>query len=206
MKYRIARCTVWAASLCLLSSVAVAQVAYELVSDQSEVTVDGTSNRSDWTVTASEVACEADLNVEGETVTPVSLSLTVPSAQMVSGRSTIMDRLMHGALDVDEHPEITYQLTSATPVDDGDDDPNTFTLETTGDLTLAGVTKSIDMTVEGQKMEDGHVTFSGSHALAMTDYEIDPPTAMFGALRTGDEVTVNFNTTLKPADASQSGG
>ena len=30
----------------------------------------------------------------------------------------------------------------------------------------------------------------------MTDYGVDPPTAMFGMLKTGDAITINFETTF----------
>jgi hypothetical protein len=31
----------------------------------------------------------------------------------------------------------------------------------------------------------------------MTDFNVDPPTAMMGALTVGNDVTVNFDVTLK---------
>jgi hypothetical protein len=37
----------------------------------------------------------------------------------------------------------------------------------------------------------------------MTDFALKPPTAMFGALRTGDEVVVNFDVVATQAAANQ---
>jgi len=34
----------------------------------------------------------------------------------------------------------------------------------------------------------------------MSDYGMQPPTAMFGALRTGDDVTVHFDVAFVPAE------
>ena len=34
--------------------------------------------------------------------------------------------------------------------------------------------------------------FTGSIKIVMSDYGIEPPVAMFGTLKTGDEVTIDF--------------
>ena len=106
-----------------------------------------------------------------------------------------MDRLMYDALLVEEHPQITYELISATP---GAASGNTFTLQTKGRLTLAGATKEIDMAVQGEKLANGQVRFQGQHELLQSDYGVKPPSAMFGALRTADKVTVKFDVVVAP--------
>lgn len=153
---------------------------------ESKVWVDGTSTRSDWTVTAAEV--DAELALESGSSVPTLARIVVPSSKIESNESTIMDRLMHDALKVEEHPTITYELVEATP---SDNDPTL--LKTTGRLTLGGVTRELAMDVKGEVAEDGTARFTGSTPLKMTDYGLTPPTAMFGALRTGDDVTVSFD-------------
>src|SRR5690554_7280057 len=65
------------------------------------------------------------------------------------------------------------------------------------DLTLAGVTRQIQMDVNVEETSEG-IRYTGSVPLKMSDFEIRPPTAMFGALRTGDEVTVGFDVVFVP--------
>ena len=36
----------------------------------------------------------------------------------------------------------------------------------------------------------------GAQQVKMTDYGVDPPTALFGVLKTGDAITISFNTTF----------
>ena len=159
------------------------------LSPESKIWIDGTSNKSDWTVEATALSGEFTF---GESASDVqAATITVPAAEIVSNRSTIMDRLMHKALMVNEHPEITYVLTASEPVPGTNG--GTFTLNTTGELTIAGVTNEIEMVVEGVPQDDGTVRFTGAYTLLMTDYSVKPPTAMFGALHTGNEVTVNVD-------------
>ena len=49
------------------------------------------------------------------------------------------------------------------------------------------------MNVRGEKLANGQVRLQGEHPLLMTDYGLTPPSAMFGALRTADKVTVKFD-------------
>jgi hypothetical protein len=43
---------------------------------------------------------------------------------------------------------------------------------------------------------DGTIQFEGSKTINMTEFGMVPPTAMFGSLKTGEEITVNFKVTL----------
>jgi len=53
------------------------------------------------------------------------------------------------------------------------------------------------LTAEGT-MQDGTIRFEGSHTMLQTDFGVDPPTALLGRLKTGDEVTVRFVVTATP--------
>jgi hypothetical protein len=46
--------------------------------------------------------------------------------------------------------------------------------------------------VAATRMPDGSVKATGVVPILMTDYGIQPPTAIFGRLKTGNEVKVNF--------------
>jgi polyisoprenoid-binding protein YceI len=110
-----------------------------------------------------------------------------------------MDRLMHDALMVDEHPGITYELTSAEPAGATATD-GTFVLNTTGELSLTGTTRDVQIDVTGTRLADGKIRFTGSHAMKMSDYGMAAPTAMFGQLRTGDDITIHFDIVAGPAE------
>ncbi|MEM8548697.1 MAG: YceI family protein [Pseudomonadota bacterium] len=177
-------------SILFLPAALHAQVTLSIL-PESQITVDGTSNKSDWTVTAQ--AFEGSITVndgyaDGPEVSAVALNVT--AKEMKSGRSTIMDRLMWKTLNATQHANITYALTAAEVVAQTDEG---YTLNTMGELTLSGETKEIQMEVIGSMGDDGQMHFVGQYPLLLTDYGMTPPTAMFGALRTGDEVIVKFD-------------
>jgi len=152
----------------------------------SSLTVFGTSSLHDWEIEAEEFNSNADLAVTDNGVQIKSLSFTVPVKGLKSGKSA-MDDNTYKALKAKDHPTIKYQLKEATPSGDK--------TQTKGMLTIAGVTKTVDMVVE-TKTNNG-VQFSGSITFNMTDYGVEPPTALFGTIKTGDEITVKFKVNYK---------
>lgn len=155
------------------------------LSEGSELWIDGTSNRDDWTVYSQEMSAVAG-EIDG--TVPGAMQLTVTANMIKSQKSTIMDRLMYEALKVNEHPTITYEMIEAVPSEDDES-----VLRTTGELTLAGVTNEVEMDVQVERLDDGSIRYTGNTPLKLTNYGMRPPTAMFGALRTGDDVTVHFD-------------
>ena len=161
----------------------------------SRVWVDGTSNKSDWSVAAGEVSGFVQLQLKADQLEVSAGSFTVSAAKLASEQGVIMDRLMHGALKSDEHPDIVYQLgrATATPAAGG-----TYALATEGRVTIAGVTREIAQTVSAERLPDGTLRFKGSQPVLMSEHGMKPPTAMFGTLRTGNRVVVHFELLVKP--------
>ena len=158
----------------------LAQVAYT-ISEESTVVVNGASNKSDWSVKAEAIEGTVEL-AEG---VPTAAQFVIPVAKLKSGRSLIMDRLMRGAFEADENPNIMFNMTSAA-ASEGD----AFDVE--GELNMAGVTKPVTIRLIRTQDEAGLYTFTGESELNMRDYEMDPPSAMFGALLTKPEVVIQF--------------
>jgi hypothetical protein len=61
---------------------------------------------------------------------------------------------------------------------------------------VAGTTRRVEVTAQGQPLGGGRYRFTGSVPIVMSQFGIDPPTAMLGAMRTGDRVTVHYNVIL----------
>ena len=180
-------------SLCILiafagAGVSAAQSTELALGPDSKLWIDGTSNKSDWTVTATDISGNLLLNEDGY---PSQATVVVTAETIESNKSKIMDRLMYRALKVQAHPDITYTLTASDP-------PMSDSVMTTGEVRVAGVTRSASMHVLMESREDGTVRVVGSHPMKMTDHGMKPPTAMFGALHTGNEVTVHFDVVFVP--------
>ncbi len=193
---------IWIFRLLLICLVLVAPVYAQTTEyvfvPESSVYVDGTSNSTpEWRVYATEI--EGGITVSSDDPSVVqSVRLVVPANMMKSRKSPIMDRGMYDALQVKEHPNIIYELTSTADLVMTSD--TTFTLSATGNLTIGPQTNEVSFPVEGTLKSDGSVHFKGSYTLLMTDYGLKPPSLMFGSLRTGNEVVVTAELIASPAN------
>src|SRR5690625_433605 len=66
-------------------------------------------------------------------------------------------------------------------------------LEVEGVLTVAGTSRTITFHAEGAVLDEKRVRVRGHKEILMTDYNIEPPTALLGVVRAQDELTVYFD-------------
>ncbi|MGV3771316.1 MAG: YceI family protein [Verrucomicrobiales bacterium] len=188
-------------ALFLMASVAVQAepVRYE-ARPGSKMKLDGTSTVHDWTVETkiiggyiefkSDAPLSNDQSADQLKVAP-AVEVNIPVKSLKSGKQ-LMDDVMHDAMKVKDHPKIAYQLKEMTPkADRKAGDPLVFNAK--GDLTVAGVTKPVNMDVtlvpEGDKLKA-----VGTAKIKMTDFGIKPPAPAvgLGLIKTGDDVTISF--------------
>lgn len=153
--------------------------------------VNGTSTFHDWEMKATNGTCTADLTFsdKGQLTGIPALSYTVAAESLKSDHSG-MDANAYKTLKTKKNPNITYKQTSATIGADG-------TIKAQGQLTIAGVTKTVDLTGKSTAANGGKtVVIKGTEALKMTDFSMDPPSFMMGAMKTGNDVTITFELTL----------
>jgi len=157
--------------------------------------IKGTSNLHDWQSTANEVRADGSVSIAAGVLKSInSLSVEIPVKTIKSTKGSIMDNKTYDALKANSNPNIQYKLENVTDLNSR---AGAYDINTTGYLTIAGVTQKIDMYVQGKVGGDGSITFSGSKKLKMTDYKIKPPTALMGTMTTGDEIEIVFQVTLK---------
>ena len=70
---------------------------------------------------------------------------------------------------------------------------NTYNVKATGNLMIAGSKKDIQLQFS-LKADSNKLLLSGLHEINMTNFGIEAPTAMFGTIKTGDKVTIKFET------------
>lgn len=172
----------------------------------SKVTVSGTSTLHDWHVEGPRIEGRVTVSaafLAGETADAPTVEARIPVTSLRSGKKK-MDELMHDALAAAAHPAIEYRLTAATLT--GGAGGGKLEIATRGRLTIAGETREVPMAVEVTRQADGRLLVRGSVPLTMTDFGVEPPTAMLGTVRSGDRVTVGFEWTLAPAPAATGGG
>jgi polyisoprenoid-binding protein YceI len=166
----------------------------------SKVKLEGTSTVHDWTVESgiisgyiefeSEVPLDPALPNTELKVTP-KVEVTIPVSSLKSGKK-LMDEIMHDNLKIKENPRIKYVLKEMKPREHKAGEP--FQFDTKGELTVAGVTKPIDMVVTLTPMAAGKLKATGSKDLKMTDFGMKPPAPSIGLglIKTADEVKVSF--------------
>jgi len=188
------------ALLALTATVARAQTARVSVAPDSKLWIDGTSNLHEWSCKATSLEADVELDAAAAaqvaTAAPkalkkVDVKIPVKSLHCNHGG---MDGNVYKALKADDAPEISYIMATFEVVPGEVKD--SFTLKTVGSLTIAGKENKIAMDVIANRLPDGTVKATGMVPIKMTDFGIKPPTAIFGRLKTGDEVKVNFELTV----------
>jgi polyisoprenoid-binding protein YceI len=183
--------------LAVLATTAAAQeTARVTVAPESKLWIEGTSNLHGWSCKAEQLDAAIELDAAAAAQVSVAppkalkkVEVKVPVRSLKCGHGAMDDNL-YKALNADAASDISYILATFEAVPGETKD--TFTLKTVGSLTIAGKENKITMDVVATRLGDGSVKATGMVPIKMTDYGIKPPTAIFGRLKTGDEVKVNF--------------
>jgi len=159
-------------------------------SGTSTVMIAGTSTMHDWTMTSTGADYNAtfEFNADG---TPAKLNMvtfTIPSESLKS-KEKAMDKNAYKSLNTDKYKDITFKLTSSKITGK--------TISCNGNLTISGTTRPVDVDVTWE-MKNGNLVCKGAKKIKMTDFKVEPPSFMFGTIKTGDEITVSFDVTLAP--------
>ncbi|MEL1246726.1 YceI family protein [Flavobacterium helocola] len=164
----------------------------KVVLAESKLVVDGTSNVHDWTIEAKAMSGKASVTLDaGDLKAIKSLDFSVEVEQLKSGKSG-MDKNTFKALKSTSHKNITFKLVKVIKITTISD--NNYTIETQGDLTIAGVTKRINQSFT-TKLIGKKMVFTGKQKIDMTVYGVEPPKALMGTIKTGKDVTVDFKVT-----------
>lgn len=153
-----------------------------------EFYVSGSSTLHDWKATVGTVTdYPATLKVGKDAVEGFAFKADV--ASMDGGRGSAMNNKIYKALKSETHPQITFEQKTAAAIKALPG--GQFKLTSTGILSIGGVEKTVSVEVMGTK-KDGKLVFQGSKPLKLSEFEIEPPSAMFGQIQTHDDVTVHF--------------
>jgi polyisoprenoid-binding protein YceI len=155
----------------------------------SKLWIEGTSTIHDWTCEVGSFTGNIEIVREGNTLQSISaVDLAVPVTAIECHNKTMVKKAQQ-ALKAETSPTIQFALNSATiqPAASG-----SFAVQALGRLTLAGVTHEVTMTLNAKSDSSGF-RFEGQVPIQMSQYNVDPPTAMLGTLKTGNEVVVHFN-------------
>lgn len=167
----------------------MAQVTYTQAN--TKLTVAGTSTMHDWTMTSSGATCTAvfEVNDKAKPNRLTILSMSLPAESLKSGK-TAMDKNAYTALKTDKNKTISFNLVNAVITSN--------TIKCTGKLNIAGATKETEIEATFTVLADNSIQVTGAKKIKMTEYSMEPPSFMFGSVKTGDEITISFDFVLTP--------
>jgi hypothetical protein len=164
----------------------------------SRITIAGTSNIHAYSATStaarlvrSQVVAASGPSFWDDAIAPGSLEafeLAVPAATLTSGKDGL-DKNMHKALKVADHPDITFRVVASRV----GTVPGALAVD--GRLSIAGVERDVTLAITPRR-EGSTLTLTGQVDLMMTDFGITPPKAMLGMLKTDPKVTLTFEAVL----------
>lgn len=181
------RTTLTLALMLCMSLALSAQGLYQL-SGKPELKVFGGSTLHDWEMVATAASGKAELTIDGQSIKAIPMAeVTMKATALKSGKGQ-MDELAYKALKADKNPNIHFKLTSYKNLGGNK-------ASVTGNLTIAGTTKPITFQVL-YLVKGEAVKIEGDTSFKMTDFNMTPPTAVFGTIKTEDKVKVSFKMNL----------
>jgi polyisoprenoid-binding protein YceI len=188
MKRNILVIALTAALFILMSNMGLAQVMKVKV---NRMTVQGSSTLHEWESQITKADWKGAFQMNAVALADVrNVEVKIPVESIKSTKGKMMDSKTYDAFNYEKYPFIVYTLSSAK-VNEANG-----TIEAKGTLSMAGVTKPLDLVAKYKILPGGEVQVTLSKKLKMTDFSMEPPTAMMGTIKVGDEVTVNFDITV----------
>jgi len=145
----------------------------------------GTSNLHDWTATINSLGGTCS-STQSEIT---KINLTIDATTLKSSNGKIMDNVMLDALKTNDYPKIYLKSSSFKLMFENN---GISKYSGIGTMTIAGVSKTISITTFHKILQNGNFEVSGSVNILMTDYGIEPPTALFGTITTANEVNISY--------------
>jgi hypothetical protein len=190
-KHLLCKNAILIATCCVIATSAPAQVTFR--SQATNITLSGTSNRYDWEMMAVKGYSFAAVHIDpaGGITGLTALYFAVLAKDLKSKNNKQRDNDTYKALRADRHPGISFVLSTATITANGN---NSYRFICRGKMTVAGITRETTLLANGKYYPGGKIfNVSGVQQMKMTDYNIMPPVAVMGAIRTNNEISISYN-------------
>ncbi|WP_288343082.1 YceI family protein [uncultured Roseivirga sp.] len=175
-------------ALLLISTGMQAQKTVNLKPDAQEYVVKGTSTLHDWHMTSNEAKGFVTVSMIDGVPNFTGSEITLLAETLKSGKKG-MDKNAYKALKTDEYESIEFVLNHCTM-------ESAVLGKATAELTIAGFSRDVIFDIQVEQSGNAF-TVKGTTDFHLTDFQIDPPTALMGTIKTGDEVTIEFKATFQ---------
>lgn len=115
------------------------------------------------------------ITIDGTSITAAELTADLTTLKSDDDRRD--GQLKRQALETGQFPSASFKLTSPVDLGSAPAEGATVDVTVTGDLTLHGVTKSVQLPLQA-RLAGGVVTVAGSIPITFADFSITPPSSM----------------------------
>jgi len=169
-------------------------------SEESKLWIEGRSNVNEFECEANKYSGEATIYDEQEEDSAfvqsvqerLSLQVDIRVDGFECGKNK-MNRDLRDALKSDNFPEITFLFDSAELIEMPKHPNDPFLVDVKGSLTVAGETRDIHFETRAYYLDIDKVRAIGNTTIRMSDFNVEPPTALLGLIQADDELTVKFD-------------
>ena len=177
-----------------ITAESVSQTSYILNPESSKVTILGTSSLHDWEMEVRDIDFSTTVLIDGEVISGIQDTYFSCTTTSIVSDYKLMDKKTYEALKAEEFSSIEFKMINGKiSLITG----NEFSGTATGYLSIAGKTKEVNVPFSGNLLKDGQLDLEGKVNLKMSEFDIDPPKAMAGTLKTGDEVSIVYSLKLE---------
>jgi polyisoprenoid-binding protein YceI len=136
----------------------------------------------------------ATIAASGGGLSVTTAEFSVDMTTIASDRQMRDNRLRRDGIETDAFPTSTFKLTAPVALPAGAASGSQFSVTLHGDLTLHGVTKTVDIPAAAQ-LNGGVIQILGSLTFPFSDYAINPPNVA-GFVTVEDSGTLEFQVNL----------
>jgi polyisoprenoid-binding protein YceI len=181
--------------LILSLTTAIAQQRFSLVPKESKMTFSGTSSLHAWRCLVEQPSGKLSAVVDNQLVTAInSLTLSIPvtSIKSIGEKGAYydknMDKNVYRALNADKHNTIVFSLSQFVKKNNT---PQGLAVEGSGVLRINGVSQEVTLSAICTVTHNA-IIIEGKVPLKMRDYNVEPPTAIFGTIKTGNDIVIEY--------------
>src|SRR5579883_2094423 len=170
------------------------------IAPESHLWLIGSATTGSWTCGTGELS---GYGIPSTSLRPAEVRVSIKLKNLDCG-NRFMNNDMYDAMNADQFPTIDYHLISARRLPGDNGDTVWMKLQTAGTLDLNGVSKQINMQVNVRRLADKRIQAVGTIVMAMSDFNVTPPSALFGLIKAANELEVRFDITAEPSDSLSS--
>jgi hypothetical protein len=175
-------------------------VAYE-IDEQSSLYIEGSSNVNRFDCALKDQFSKAEAHVtfaEGGRIMLFDMAtLTLRTAGLDCDNEMMNEDLLK-TMKADQYPYITVSLKSAKVIEGSlDNIGESARLKAEALFTITHVRRTVILDVKAWRMSENQFRFTSSASLRMTDYDIEPPSVLFGLIKVRDKISLKFDLITK---------